>query len=149
MQAARKGKRVIFEPAARVFDSLATPSREFRRKVRTLTGNYQLLQLAPWLLTRENPIRLEFVCHKLFRLFVPFALGTLLLSSLLLPGYAYRLALLLQVLFYALAVLGAFPSRLGVVSRLANAALGFLMLNTAAAVAFLYFVTGRKTVWQR
>jgi cellulose synthase/poly-beta-1,6-N-acetylglucosamine synthase-like glycosyltransferase len=149
MQAARKGKRVIFEPAARVFDSLATPNREFRRKVRTLTGNYQLLQLAPWLLTRENPIRFEFICHKVFRLLIPFALGTLLLSSLLLPGYPYRLALMLQVLFYALAALGAFPSRLGVVSRLANVALGFLMLNTAAAVAFLYFVTGRKTVWQR
>ena len=29
--------------------------REFGRKVRTLSGNYQLLQLQPWLLTGENP----------------------------------------------------------------------------------------------
>jgi hypothetical protein len=32
-------------------------------------------------------------------------------------------------------------------SRVSNVALTFLVLNTAAAVALLYFVTGRKAVW--
>jgi len=54
MQVARQGKRIVFEDRARAWD---TPDlgkgREFARKVRTLSGNYQLLQLAPWLLTGE------------------------------------------------------------------------------------------------
>ena len=74
MNVARKGLRVGFDPRARAWD---TPDlgreREFRRKVRTLTGNYQLLQLAPWLLRRENPLRFDFISHKLTRLVVPFA----------------------------------------------------------------------------
>lgn len=149
LQAVRNGRRIVFDSSALVTDSVARPEREFRRKVRTLTGNYQLLQLAPWLVTGRNPIRFEFVCHKLFRLAVPFALVIMFVSSWQLPGIFYRVALLLQILFYLLAALALLPARLGIVSRLGNVALGFLMLNMAAAFALLYFVTGRKHVWQR
>src|SRR5208337_611205 len=58
MQVTRQGKRVVFEPRARAWDSVNLGAeREFARKVRTLSGNYQLLQLAPWLLSGSNPIR--------------------------------------------------------------------------------------------
>ena len=47
----RQGSRVIFDSRARAWDSPDLgEGREFSRKVRTLSGNYQLLQLAPWLL---------------------------------------------------------------------------------------------------
>src|SRR5262249_25167811 len=53
MSVARAGYRVVFEPAARAWDEEPrTGNHEFRRKVRTLAGNYQLVQFAPWLLTR-------------------------------------------------------------------------------------------------
>ena len=56
MEVARTGARVIFEPRAIAWDNLPVrPRQEFRRKVRTLFGNYQLLRLAPWLLTAANP----------------------------------------------------------------------------------------------
>jgi cellulose synthase/poly-beta-1,6-N-acetylglucosamine synthase-like glycosyltransferase len=145
----RQGRRVIFEPRGRAYDTLATGEQEFRRKVRTLLGNYQLLQLAPWLLTTANPVRFEFVCHKLLRLVVPFALASALVSSLLLKGVFFRLAFVLQLLFYGLATLAVFPARFGLVSRLANLSLAFVLLNTAAAVAFAYLVTGKKEVWAR
>jgi cellulose synthase/poly-beta-1,6-N-acetylglucosamine synthase-like glycosyltransferase len=145
----RLGSRVIFEPRAKAFDDLAPGGREFRRKVRTLTGNYQLLQLAPWLLTRTNPVRFEFVCHKLLRLVVPFALASVLVSSLLLEGGFFRFASLLQLLFYGLATLATFRTPPGVLSRLANLSFAFVLLNTAAAVAFAYFMTGKKEVWAR
>ena len=71
-----------FRARARAWDSPDLGGqREFARKVRTLSGNYQLLQLAPWLLSRENPLRFEFVSHKLLRLAVPFALAILLVAS--------------------------------------------------------------------
>jgi hypothetical protein len=56
---------------------------------------------------------------------------------------------MLQLVFYALAVLSIFHARVGIVSRLADISLAFIVLNTAAAIAFLYFVTGRKAVWAR
>jgi len=96
----RQGFRVVFDPRARAWDlpSLGT-EREFRRKVRTLTGNYLLLQSAPWLLTAKNSIRFEFVSHKLTRLAVPFALIALLLSSWVAGGLGYRVLFWVQVAF--------------------------------------------------
>jgi len=149
-QVVRQGQRVVFDHTALAWDNLKPgPRQEFRRKVRTLIGNYQLLRLAPWLLTRSNPIRFQFVCHKLLRLLVPFALLGLLISTLWLRKDIYQLALVLQLVFYSLAALNIFRARIGMVSRLSDISLTFIVLNTAAAVAFLYFITGRKAVWAR
>src|SRR6185295_9867402 len=44
MRIARRGYRVLFEPAARAFDRApGTGREEFGRKARTLAGNFQLL----------------------------------------------------------------------------------------------------------
>ena len=60
MQVVRRGSRVIFDSRAHAWDSPDLgSSREFSRKVRTLSGNYQLLQLAPWLLVRRIPSALS------------------------------------------------------------------------------------------
>lgn len=150
MQVARRGKRVVFDDRARAWDSADLGAgREFQRKVRTLTGNYQLLQLEPWLLTGENPLRFRFVSHKLLRLLVPFALATMLVTSLLIPEPAYRVAFCLQLFFYALSLLALTDAHLGPLARIANAALTLIVLNTAAVVAFANFLSGRKGVWAR
>ena len=149
MQVVRQGARVVFEPRARAWDApnLGT-GREFARKVRTLSGNYQLVQLAPWLLSRANPIRFEFVCHKLLRLVVPFALAFALCASTFLPGTIYVVALVVQVAFYGLSLL-AMARLKGPLARAADVAFTFVVLNTAAVVAFVNFVTGRRAVWIR
>lgn len=145
----RQGKRVIFEPRARAWDDVAASPREFRRKVRTLTGNYQLLQLAPWLLTRANPVRFEFIAHKLMRLLVPFALVAFFVSSLCIPGTLSKAAVALQLIFYGLALVSLSGLRMGFLARAGGAASAFLLLNSAAAVALIYFLTGKKEVWAR
>jgi biofilm PGA synthesis N-glycosyltransferase PgaC len=150
MQVVRQGYRVIFDSRARAWDSPDLGgSREFARKVRTLSGNYQLLQLAPWLLGSTNPIRFEFVSHKLSRLAVPFALVALLIASIFLPQPWYRAALAAQLAFYALSVVAMVGVKIGPLSRVADAARTFVVLNSAALVAFVNFVTGRKAVWVR
>jgi cellulose synthase/poly-beta-1,6-N-acetylglucosamine synthase-like glycosyltransferase len=150
MQVVRQGSRVVFDSRSRAWDSGDHGTRrEFGRKVRTLSGNYQLLQLAPWLLTGANPIRFEFVSHKLLRLIVPFALAGILIASLVLREPVYRFALALQVGFYGLSFLALAQLKKGPVARLANAAFTFVVLNTAAAVAFANFVSGRKAAWIR
>ena len=149
MHIARAGKRVLFEPRARAWDGAVPSGREFQRKVRTLTGNYQLIQLAPWLLSRSNPLLPEFVSHKLLRLLVPFALLGMLGASLAAFGVFYKVVFAVQAGFYAMALLGLAKAGGGALRRLGEASLAFVLLNTAAAVAFLYFITGKRQVWVR
>jgi biofilm PGA synthesis N-glycosyltransferase PgaC len=150
MQIVRKGFRVVFDSRARAWDSPDLgEGREFSRKVRTLSGNYQLLQLAPWLLSSENAIRFEFVSHKLSRLAVPFALLALLASSIFLRQPLYRAALGAQLAFYTLSLAALAGVKIGPLSRIADPARTFVVLNSAAMVAFINFVTGRKAVWVR
>ncbi len=110
MRVVLAGQRTVFEPRARAFDC-ASPSAavEQRRKVRTLAGNYQILALEPLLLLPfRNPVWLQYASHKLGRLFVPWALVAVLLSSAALAssGWFYFVALILQLGFYALAAIG-------------------------------------------
>ncbi len=149
LEVVRQGKRVLFEPRARAWDSPDLGGTvEFSRKVRTLSGNYQLLQLAPWILSFEDPVLWRFISHKLLRLAVPFALGAALIASLLLTGPVYRIALTLQMGFYALSMLALGRIvKTGLMGRAADAAGTFVLLNTAAFVAFANFVSGRRAAW--
>lgn len=148
MAVVQQGYRVLFDPRARAWDVADQGvEREFGRKVRTLTGNYQLIQLMPSILSRRNPIRFEFVSHKLLRLCVPFALFAVLLSSLFLNTPFYRVVTLLQLAFYGLALFSLLRLKLGPLSRAADAVLAFVLLNTAALVAFVHFIVGRKVAW--
>jgi cellulose synthase/poly-beta-1,6-N-acetylglucosamine synthase-like glycosyltransferase len=147
MNVARMGRRVIFQPSAIARDRLfSAKGKEFSRKVRTLTGNYQLLRLAPWLLSPANPLLFRFVSHKLLRLLVPLLLLLMLMASAMAGGTFYRTIFWLQVIFYVAAVFGTLiPSvkqfkPVGIAST-------FVMLNAAAALAFYNFAAGRKKVW--
>jgi cellulose synthase/poly-beta-1,6-N-acetylglucosamine synthase-like glycosyltransferase len=104
------GKRVVFEERARAFDRVAPNGpAESRRKTRTLAGNYQILALEPRLLVPFiNPVWLQYVSHKIGRLVVPWALVVACLSCavLALDRWRYALALMVQLCFYGLAVLG-------------------------------------------
>jgi hypothetical protein len=103
--------------------------------------------VAPWLLSAKNPLRFEFISHKLSRLAVPFALIGMILASVFLSGFLYRIPLAVTIGVGVLGVLGFVRVPLGVVSRLTHLALAFLLLNTAAVVAFWYFAIGKKQVW--
>ena len=148
MQVLRQGRRVVFDSRARAWDlpDLGM-KREFTRKVRTLSGNYQLLRLAPWLLTKDNPIRFSFVSHKLLRLIVPFALIAALVSAAALPGLIFRIALFAQIIFYGIAASALARPRNNWLAKAANAASTFVILNAAALAAFMNFISGRKPMW--
>ena len=150
MHVVRQGARVIFVPSARAWDVAPQKTgHEFSRKVRTLSGNYQLVQLAPWLLSSKNPLRFEFISHKLLRLFAPFALAAAFVASLVLSHPFYRIALALQLVFYALSLAAMLKLAKGPLGRVADAACTFVVLNSAALVAFVKFVTGRRVAWVR
>ena len=150
MHVARQGFRVIFVPAAHAWDIADQGTgQEFSRRVRTLFGNYQLVQMAPWLLGSDNPLRFEFVSHKLLRLLAPFALTAAFVASLALPQPVYRVALTVQVMFYLLSLVAITKLVRGPLGRIADAAGTFVVLNSAAVVAFAKFVSGRRVAWVR
>jgi cellulose synthase/poly-beta-1,6-N-acetylglucosamine synthase-like glycosyltransferase len=144
LQVVMQGHRVVHDRRAHAYDRLPeTPADEFRRKVRTLTGNFQLLTRLPVaLLPWRNPIWWQLLSHKLLRLLVPWALIGLLVTSPMLPGLLYRMAFACQAAFYLLGAIGIganTPRR----HRLAAAAGSFLVLNSAALLAFWIWVSGR------
>lgn len=108
MQVIFKGYRAVFEPKALAYDFIAKGTgNEFVRKVRTLSGNYQLLwevgALWSW---RKNRVFFQYFSHKVARLVVPFMLVLLLFSNLFLLQGVYIIFFLLQVGWYGLALLG-------------------------------------------
>lgn len=150
-----KGRRVLFEPRARCYDQLNEEARlEYRRKVRTLAGNYQLVWLRPALLDpRRNRLLWQFVSHKLARLAVPWCLLALLASSALLAAGGsslHRLTFLAQAAFYALAILGLLPFAAHSRSRLLSVPSAFALLNLASASSLFGFLLGtQRAAWKR
>ena len=142
------GRRVVHDPRAKAFDRLPERARaEFRRKVRTLSGNYQLLfRLPAAALPGSSAVWCQFISHKLLRLLVPWALIAMFLLNVLLygapGGLMYRGLLVGQLAGYSLGLLGLFGP-IGARLRPASAASSFLVLNAAAWVAFWVWAFGR------
>ena len=146
MRIAATGRRVVFEPRALAWDQPSQqPAEERKRKIRTLAGNYQLIQLAPWLLSpARNPLWFRFVSHKVLRLLAPWLLLLLALTTAVLATrhamYAWLLLLLLAgmalvVVERLLPVAGRWlPVRLAV---------AFYYLNLFAAQALIAFTRNR------
>ena len=151
MEVTRQGQRVVFEAGARAHDQPASSAgHEYRRKVRTLAGNFQLLQLRPWLLDpRRNRLLWQFVSHKIARLLVPWWLLVVAIATVPLSFggsvnvWLYRAAGAAQVGFYALALAGFLGERTGRRTRAFAAPWAFTLLNVAAAHAFFVFAAGR------
>jgi cellulose synthase/poly-beta-1,6-N-acetylglucosamine synthase-like glycosyltransferase len=140
------GKRVAFEPEAKAYDIAAESRREFARKVRTLSGNFQLLLLLPSLLLPwRNPSWFDFLSHKLCRLLVPYAMVAALVSSAFLPAPYSTILVGAQLAGYLLALL----SGLGILrSRVAGLCQTLVVLNAAAVVGLARFVRhGRRLPW--
>src|SRR3984893_6562342 len=146
----RQGYRSVLDLRARAYDIWPKSLRgEFHRKVRTLAGNFQLLQLAPWLLSRQNRLRFELISHKLMRLLVPLLLVILLASSALLAHHSllYTGALEAQIVFYILAAMGS-AGNIPILTRVAAPASAFCMLNAAVVVGFYKFLFTRGPLWK-
>ena len=150
MQLRLRGARVLLAEDAIARDQAFADEREFGRKARTLAGNYQLFSRMPRLLLPVvNPSWFETVSHKITRLLCPWAMLALLLAcaagaagpmSQGLPRAVMRWLLLAQVVFYAMAALGARAGRIGVLART------FVVLNAAAVVGLWRFATSRQKI---
>jgi cellulose synthase/poly-beta-1,6-N-acetylglucosamine synthase-like glycosyltransferase len=146
----RQGFRSVRDPHAYVYDVLPdTIEGEFYRKVRTLAGNFQLLQLAPWTLTTQNRVLFQLVSHKLMRLTVPYLMVMLLITTLTqsINSTVYAAFAVLQIIGLVLALLGL-RFRVPGLHRVAAPASALLALNAAAVVGLYKFLTTRGSLWK-
>jgi poly-beta-1,6-N-acetyl-D-glucosamine synthase len=142
-----RGRRVELVDEARASDTALDDDREFRRKVRTLAGNYQLFARLPALLSPfANPQWFEVVSHKVMRLLAPWLMVLLAATSAATlatggPGRAPSGVLVAaQIAFYGAAAVGRRAGRLAGVART------FVVLNLAAVVGLGRYVAGRQRV---
>lgn len=152
LHAIKRGYRVLSVPQALATEPQpAAPAAEFRRKLRTLVGNWQLMACAPWLLTPwGNPLFFPWISHKLSRLLAPWALLLALMASLLATSPWMRWALTAQLLAYALATAALLAPTMARRVPLATAAGSFLLLNLAALLSLPRFLIrpGRARLWK-
>jgi cellulose synthase/poly-beta-1,6-N-acetylglucosamine synthase-like glycosyltransferase len=146
----RKGYRSVMDARAVVHD--AWPKKvegEFQRKVRTLAGNFQLFQLAPWILSTQNRVLFQLASHKAMRLIVPFLFLALLASSLYLSAYSVPFAYFAcaQVLGWILA-LASLRFRIPGLARIGAPAGALLVLNAAAVAGLYRFLFTRGPLWK-
>ena len=153
MNVVRQGYRVLFEPRARAYDWVsADADTEFKRKLRTIAGNFQLFFLQPWLLSPfANRLWFQTVSHKACRLLGPLCLGVAFVANLALVAQpAYRGLLALQLGFYAAAFLGYLTRGAARRPRLLNVPYAFCLLNWATVLALVRLMNGRQQVtWER
>lgn len=148
MTAFFQGYRLIVEPAAKVFDFPTSLQSEFRRKVRTLAGNYQLVVRLPILLGFSNRMWIHYVSLKLGRLLLPYALLALAISSFGLPGYWRTLALIGQIFFYGIGALDFYIPKAWTIKRVSSMVQTFVVMMAAAACAISVFFVNPTSLWK-
>lgn len=141
------GYRVALNPRARAIETRAAePVREYRRKVRTLTG---VLQLCAWLpsvlVPVRNPIWPQFMIHKILRLLTPYWL-LVALVWLVFAAFSLPTAELLFVLAIAVGLGLLAP---GLARRVLRGVRQVAALQAAIIVATANGVRGRWNVWQQ
>src|SRR5579864_212785 len=137
-----EGHRSVYEPRAVAYEE-AEEMGGFKRRIRIMAGNLQQLREMRELLWPSQVLPLFFiVSHKAARLLVPLAMGLLAVTNVFLirePLYA-RL-ILLQAIFYSLAILGG--GRM-VRPKLLRLPYYFCMINAAAFMAIYHICLGRR-----
>lgn len=146
MTIAMQGYRVVFDSQAVAYDTVSKNiHHEWKRKVRTLAGNWQLLSLSPNLLNPfVNSQCFRFVSHKITRILVPFFLLVIfVLSVALQKSIFFKIILFAQIFFYVCALLVRLLPRLQENSFL-NFVYFFCVLNAACLVGFWGWVRGHE-----
>jgi cellulose synthase/poly-beta-1,6-N-acetylglucosamine synthase-like glycosyltransferase len=142
------GYRIVFVEDARAYDVPTGLDAEFRRKMRTQAGLYQLIYHLPQLLGPGNRMWTHFLSHKVGRALLPFLLMVMLFSSFFLPSpWAFPVAAI-QIAFYAIAALDRFVPEGFPLKRVSSLARTFVVLMAAAACAPTILFRPTETFWK-
>ncbi len=143
-----RGYRVILDETAIAFDYPTALDAEFRRKVRTQAGVYQIMRLYPEILTPRNRMWFAFVSHKLARLLLPSALLLAAATTAALEEPWRTSAIAAQALFYGLALADLWIPSGFFGKRLSSPLRSFVVLLAAAFCAAFVMLRPAGSVWK-
>ncbi|MGD0229055.1 MAG: glycosyltransferase family 2 protein [Syntrophorhabdales bacterium] len=154
MKSAIRGRRVIYEPDAAGRTVLyQSHSRDmFRTRVRIITKDLRGLFSCKAIMNPfAHPLYAwGLISHKLLRWLVPYFLIGIFFAGVELRALAfYRYMTVAQIIFYYLAVMNLMLGSRGKDIRLLYVASSFCLVNSAAFVGVLRFITGKRSGrWQ-
>jgi cellulose synthase/poly-beta-1,6-N-acetylglucosamine synthase-like glycosyltransferase len=149
LEAFFRGYRVVFDPQAVATDYPTAEGGEFRRKLRTLAGLWQLHLRQPRLFTSANRMRFHFLSYKFARLVLPWAVLLIWGATVALPESGFRTFLLVDELALAVLALvdGVLPKGFPL-KRISSPARTFLTMNAAALLALVSLFAAPGTLWK-
>ena len=143
-----RGYRLVMENKAKAYDTPTSLETEFRRKVRTLAGNYQILVAYPRLLGWGNRMWWHFVSYKVGRLLLPWLLIGVAVTSWGLEEPWRSLVLLGQLLAYGLAALDGWIGPGSPLKRISSPLRTFVTMMVAAVQGLSVFFIPAQSLWK-
>lgn len=152
-----KGYVIAYEPNAYALENSSDSIKEeLKRKVRICAGAFQsMIRLSSLLNVFKHPVfTFQYVSHRVLRWTIaPLALFMLLPLNVYLAftaPYIYKMILVLQVLFYAFAILGWKYEKMKTRKKLFFIPFYFLMMNYSVLAGFKRFLFNEQSqIWQR
>lgn len=152
----RRGYRVHYVPEARSFEYISATARdEMVRRSRMNAGKYQAMSLSFRLLPFNRPLVIwQIISHKYCRALLPLGFIGVLLANILIvllqANPFYLIFLLLQLFFYAVALLGNRVKFRGVLGKLIYLPTYLFNSNLAILSGLYGYLTNKQTnVWER
>lgn len=142
------GFRIVMEERARAYDAPTGLQTEFRRKVRTQAGVYQLIGQFPALLGPRNRMWLDFVSYKFGRLMLPFFLLGMAAATFALPAPWRAVAGGAQALFYLVAAANRWIPQSSVFKRFTAPVSAFVVLVGAALCGVSILFVAPERLWK-
>lgn len=146
------GHRALFDSKAIAYDKISPKSSdEFKKKTRTLAGNYQLFfENTEFLNPLKNPIFIQCLSHKLLRAFAFVFLISLLITNVFLcNNNFYTGFFILQIIFYFSAYIGYLCEKKNLKIPLISFSYMFCVLNIASLIGFVKYLNGtQKVTWK-
>ena len=154
-----QGYRAICVDTAFAYDRPAdTAQEEYRRKTRTLFGNYQIFFNFPGLFNPlKSPIAIQLFSHKFLRVILPFILITIFILTCVEghKDFLFFQLLALQIIFYLMAAMGALVCHsknmvMRLISKACYVPYVFCLLNFSALIGFFRFIESKQEViWEK
>jgi len=148
LEAFFRGYRLVLEEQAKAYDYPTNIRTEFRRKVRTLAGNYQILRQFPDLLSSRNRMLFHYVSYKLARLLLPWMLIALFVVSFALAWPLAAIAICLELLPLAIAATDFITPAGSFWKKLSSPAHTVVAMLAATACAIAIFFVPPQRLWK-
>jgi biofilm PGA synthesis N-glycosyltransferase PgaC len=148
LEAFFRGYRLVLEEQAKAYDYPTNIRTEFRRKVRTQAGNYQILRQFPDLLSSRNRMLFHYLSYKFARLMLPWMAIALFLVSLALPGPFAALAIALQLIPIGIAASDFITPPGSFWKKLSSPAHTVVAMLAATACAVAIFFVPPQRLWK-